>query len=388
MKDLSQGKLEILAMHPLKKNFYDFNVFLDKDGLNEIGLPPMRKQLTNLILAESKESTVSPSKFTVDEISLLINGKLNIGNIILKLSKHPFIKEKAAYYLVMEIINEYCQEHLEINNDKSLKLARNKFEEWDAEINKGYELLFYKVKNLLFNMHRIHHEKSDPLVAQENINSTKYYAKRKEIENEAINCLLLEAIKADLPTKIEPEDKSEIKDGLESEAGRQKDYDDHKSEPEKSHINTTIDLICIQRLSNLAMTPVKTFSYASTYEIFASKDCIIPANTFKQVNTDIVIRPPKKSIALIMARPESQVHCGFSSTLTTVDWMSNKELMITIFNHNKTELKIFAGQAIARMVLTDRIYPDIMSTNYQAIPNPSTGKSDFTILQKQRKDLY
>ena len=89
-----------------------------------------------------------------------------------------------------------------------------------------------------------------------------------------------------------------------------------------------------------------------------------------------------------MPRPESQVYWGLSSSLTTVDWSVYKELLITMFNNNKFEVKITARQPISRMVLTEKIFPEIIATDYKPLLNPNTGRSDFTVMQKQRKDIY
>ena len=88
MKDLSLNYMDILARNPLKNSFYDENVFLMKDGLTESGKLPVIKKLTKLILQSTQEPTAPPAKFTIDDISLLLNDKkITFTSIIKKLSK-------------------------------------------------------------------------------------------------------------------------------------------------------------------------------------------------------------------------------------------------------------------------------------------------------------
>ena len=419
MKELAKGKEDILAMHPLRKYYYDNDTFLDKEGLNERGRKPVLKDLTKLIIKESKQATASPSRFTIDEISLLINDKVDIESIIQKLSRDPYIREKAVYYTVKDIIIEHCQEKFSTSVLENLQ-----FNKLDTEITNGYANIYKRMKSLLYKMYELNnHEKIHELNQQE-VDCKNYEDSKQKKEDEAINSLLLSAFKENLPIsdsinlKKAEESKSHEKNisqplytqpyGLDkfmnTDASKKENVqikseikEDTSTDSSESiqgkHIemksqgSDVTESVHIKRLSDSAVFPSKTFSNASTYEIYASKNCTISPNTFQQLNTDVIITPPKKYIGIIMQRPESQVHYGFSTTLTTIDWLANKELIITAFNHSKTEITIKKGQPIARMVLTERIDLATSTSFYKPINNPKPIKSDFTYLQKQTREF-
>ncbi|RFU29674.1 hypothetical protein B7463_g6653, partial [Scytalidium lignicola] len=118
--------------------------------------------------------------------------------------------------------------------------------------------------------------------------------------------------------------------------------------------------LLIKKLSDKAKLPTRGSEFAAGYDIYASKDTIVPARGKVLVDTDISMAVPDGTYGRIAPRSglASKHHIDTGAGVIDADYRG--PVKVLLFNHAETDFEIKEGDRIAQLVL-ERIYtPEVV----------------------------
>lgn len=118
--------------------------------------------------------------------------------------------------------------------------------------------------------------------------------------------------------------------------------------------------LLIKKISDKATTPTRGSAFAAGYDLYASKDTIVPAHGKVLVSTDISMACPAGTYGRIAPRSGLASKHFIDTGAGVIDSDYRGEVKVLLFNHASDDFPIKHGDRIAQLVL-ERIYtPEIM----------------------------
>jgi len=116
----------------------------------------------------------------------------------------------------------------------------------------------------------------------------------------------------------------------------------------------------IKKLSSKARTPTRGSKLAAGYDMYASKDTVVPAKGKVLVETDIAMAVPTGTYGRIAPRSGLAVKSFIDTGAGVIDADYRGQVKILLFNHADTDFEVKEGDRVAQLIL-ERIYtPDIV----------------------------
>lgn len=132
----------------------------------------------------------------------------------------------------------------------------------------------------------------------------------------------------------------------------------------------------IQLRSEDATVPTKGSQTAAGYDIYASKECIIPGQGQGMVSTDISFTVPVGTYGRIAPRSGLAVKHGIQTGAGVVDRDYTGEVKVVLFNHSKDDFKIVKGDRVAQLIL-EKIVDDAEIVVVESLEDSERGAGGF-----------
>ncbi|GMM55528.1 bifunctional dITP/dUTP diphosphatase [Maudiozyma humilis] len=132
----------------------------------------------------------------------------------------------------------------------------------------------------------------------------------------------------------------------------------------------------IQLRSENATVPTKGSSTAAGYDIYASQECVIPANGQGMASTDISFTVPVGTYGRIAPRSGLAVKHGIQTGAGVVDRDYTGEVKVVLFNHSQKDFKIVKGDRIAQLIL-EKIVDDAEIVVVDSLEDSERGAGGF-----------
>lgn len=132
----------------------------------------------------------------------------------------------------------------------------------------------------------------------------------------------------------------------------------------------------IQLRSENATVPTKGSSTAAGYDIYASQECVIPANGQGMASTDISFTVPVGTYGRIAPRSGLAVKHGIQTGAGVVDRDYTGEVKVVLFNHSQKDFKIVKGDRIAQLIL-EKIVDDAEIVVVDSLEESDRGAGGF-----------
>jgi dUTP pyrophosphatase len=113
--------------------------------------------------------------------------------------------------------------------------------------------------------------------------------------------------------------------------------------------------LLIKKLSDKATTPTRGSAFAAGYDLYASKDIIVPSRGKVLVSTDISMACPEGTYGRIAPRSGLASKHFIDTGAGVIDADYRGEVKVLLFNHAEKDFEVKAGDRIAQLVL-ERIY--------------------------------
>ncbi|AMD20679.1 HDL065Cp [Eremothecium sinecaudum] len=147
-----------------------------------------------------------------------------------------------------------------------------------------------------------------------------------------------------------------------------------QEQPQKQQkLNQTLK---VQLRSADATAPTKGSSSAAGYDIYASKDDLIPARGQGLVSTDISFTVPIGTYGRIAPRSGLAVKHGIQTGAGVVDRDYTGEVKVVLFNHSDVDVEIKKGDRIAQLIL-ERIIDDAEVVVVDSLDESARGEGGF-----------
>ncbi|CAM1506726.1 Fc.00g063670.m01.CDS01 [Cosmosporella sp. VM-42] len=116
----------------------------------------------------------------------------------------------------------------------------------------------------------------------------------------------------------------------------------------------------VKKLSEKARLPTRGSAFAAGYDLYASRDIVIPARGKALVSTDISMAAPAGTYGRIAPRSGLASKHFIDTGAGVIDEDYRGEVKVLLFNHAETDFEIKEGDRIAQLVL-ERIYtPEVV----------------------------
>ncbi|OAQ72707.1 dUTP pyrophosphatase [Pochonia chlamydosporia 170] len=116
----------------------------------------------------------------------------------------------------------------------------------------------------------------------------------------------------------------------------------------------------VKKLSDKARLPTRGSAFAAGYDVYASKETVIPARGKVLVDTDISIAVPAGTYGRIAPRSGLASKHFIDTGAGVIDADYRGQVKILLFNHAETDFEIKEGDRIAQLII-ERIYtPEVV----------------------------
>ncbi|KAF8866519.1 putative Deoxyuridine 5'-triphosphate nucleotidohydrolase [Acephala macrosclerotiorum] len=118
--------------------------------------------------------------------------------------------------------------------------------------------------------------------------------------------------------------------------------------------------LLIKKLSDKARLPTRGSAFAAGYDIYASKDTVVPARGKVLVDTDLSIAVPDGTYGRIAPRSGLASKHMIDTGAGVIDADYRGQVKVLLFNHGEKDFEVKEGDRVAQLVL-ERIYtPEVM----------------------------
>ncbi|KAL7912121.1 dUTP diphosphatase [Trichoderma velutinum] len=126
---------------------------------------------------------------------------------------------------------------------------------------------------------------------------------------------------------------------------------------------TTMDApvpLQVKKLSPQARLPTRGSAFAAGYDLYASRDAVLPARGKGLVDTDISIATPAGTYGRIAPRSGLASKHFIDTGAGVIDADYRGPVKVLLFNHAETDYEIKEGDRIAQLVLERIVTPEVV----------------------------
>ncbi|ORY62190.1 Deoxyuridine 5'-triphosphate nucleotidohydrolase [Pseudomassariella vexata] len=118
--------------------------------------------------------------------------------------------------------------------------------------------------------------------------------------------------------------------------------------------------LLIKKLSDKARLPTRGSAFAAGYDVYASKDTVIPSKGKALVDTDIAIAVPAGTYGRIAPRSGLASKHFIDTGAGVIDADYRGQVKVLLFNHNEADFEVKEGDRVAQLII-ERIYtPEVV----------------------------
>ncbi|KUJ22573.1 putative Deoxyuridine 5'-triphosphate nucleotidohydrolase [Mollisia scopiformis] len=118
--------------------------------------------------------------------------------------------------------------------------------------------------------------------------------------------------------------------------------------------------LLIKKLSEKAKLPTRGSAFAAGYDIYASKDTVVPARGKVLVDTDLSMAVPDGTYGRIAPRSGLASKHMIDTGAGVIDADYRGQVKVLLFNHGEKDFEVKEGDRVAQLVL-ERIYtPEVV----------------------------
>ncbi|KAH9888231.1 dUTP pyrophosphatase [Xylariomycetidae sp. FL2044] len=118
--------------------------------------------------------------------------------------------------------------------------------------------------------------------------------------------------------------------------------------------------LLIKKLSEKAKLPTRGSAFAAGYDLYASRDTVVPARGKVLVDTDIAIAVPAGTYGRIAPRSGLASKHFIDTGAGVIDADYRGPVKVLLFNHNEADFPVSEGDRVAQLVV-ERIYtPEVL----------------------------
>lgn len=132
----------------------------------------------------------------------------------------------------------------------------------------------------------------------------------------------------------------------------------------------------IQLRSPDAILPTKGSPTSAGYDIYASKDALIPGRGQGLISTDISFTVPVGTYGRIAPRSGLAVKHGIQTGAGVIDRDYTGELKVILFNHCNDDFEVKKGDRIAQLIL-EKIVDDAEIVTVDSLEETLRGEGGF-----------
>lgn len=122
----------------------------------------------------------------------------------------------------------------------------------------------------------------------------------------------------------------------------------------------SIPALQIKKLAPEARLPTRGSAFAAGYDLYASRNSVVPARGKVLVETDISIAVPAGTYGRIAPRSGLASKHFIDTGAGVIDADYRGPVKVLLFNHAETDFSIVAGDRIAQLVLERIVTPEVV----------------------------
>ncbi len=118
--------------------------------------------------------------------------------------------------------------------------------------------------------------------------------------------------------------------------------------------------LLIKKLDPAAKLPTRGSAFSAGYDLYASKETVIPARGKGLVKTDLAIAVPAGTYGRVAPRSGLASKHFIDTGAGVVDADYRGPLMVLLFNHSDADFPVAAGDRIAQLVVERICTPEVV----------------------------
>ncbi|KAJ5032611.1 uncharacterized protein L3040_009208 [Drepanopeziza brunnea f. sp. 'multigermtubi'] len=123
---------------------------------------------------------------------------------------------------------------------------------------------------------------------------------------------------------------------------------------------TTQPALLVKKLSERAQLPTRGSAFAAGYDLYASRETVVPARGKVLVETDISMAVPEGTYGRIAPRSGLASKHMIDTGAGVIDADYRGQVKVLLFNHGEKDFEVKLGDRVAQLVL-ERIYtPEVV----------------------------
>jgi len=123
------------------------------------------------------------------------------------------------------------------------------------------------------------------------------------------------------------------------------------------------------------MEPLRVHDGDAGWDLFTSKDMLIPANCFRDVHVDLSIALPKGVWGMITGRSSTIRTYNLRVETGIIDNGYRGEMYVGVWNHNPSDIFIAKGTRLAQLILFPLV--DVDWVKVEKLPPSTRGSQGF-----------
>lgn len=122
--------------------------------------------------------------------------------------------------------------------------------------------------------------------------------------------------------------------------------------------------------------PTRAYEGDAGFDLYASRSLVIPAGGFADVHTDIAIALPPSLWCRVVSRSSTSRRHGLLVAEGIIDTGYRGEMFFGVWNMNKVEFPVNAGDRLAQLILMQHVAP-VAWKQVDELPKSERGARGF-----------
>ena len=139
---------------------------------------------------------------------------------------------------------------------------------------------------------------------------------------------------------------------------------------------SSTDCLQVLLLSKTATAPTKGSKYAAGFDLYSSKDVVVPSHGRLVVPTDISIAIPWGTYGRVAPRSGLTVKNSIDIGAGVVDYDYRGAVGVVMINHGAADFKVNVGDRIAQLIL-EKIHTDVEVSVVDKLVETERGSGGF-----------
>ena len=138
-----------------------------------------------------------------------------------------------------------------------------------------------------------------------------------------------------------------------------------------------MESICVAKLSHTAVVPTRGSEYSAGWDLYASEECVIPAQGKAIIKTDIAIAIPVGYYGRVAPRSGMawKNHTDIGAGVIDSDYRG--AIGVVMFNHGTKDLKVERDNRVAQLIIEKISTAELVEVPMEELEPTSRGSGGY-----------